>query len=80
MLNTEAQVPKYIQLYEALKRQINTEWSAGDSIPTEPELCRMYSVSTSTVRNAVSKLVQEGLLEVLHEACLGGHGLVLPFL
>lgn len=35
---------------------------AGQPIPSEPDLCQMYSVSRTTVRKALDQLTQEGLL------------------
>jgi GntR family transcriptional regulator len=53
--------PKYYQLKETLRDQISA-WEADHPIPSEPELCRMYAVSRTTVRKALEDLVHEGLL------------------
>jgi DNA-binding GntR family transcriptional regulator len=37
-------------------------WRPGDRIPTEQELCRLYSISRSPVRQALKELVYEGVL------------------
>ncbi|WP_067933210.1 GntR family transcriptional regulator [Alicyclobacillus kakegawensis] len=56
-------VPLYVQLSNLLRNQIVAgEWRAGDVIPTEAELMETYQVSRTTVREAVSLLVNEGLL------------------
>lgn len=53
----------YLKLYEILKNKIERgEWSVGDQIPTESELCKQYEVSRVTVRNAISELVRQGFL------------------
>jgi GntR family transcriptional regulator len=53
----------YLQLCEIMKRKIErNEWVVGFQIPTEEELCKMYSVSRVTVRAAVSELVRQGYL------------------
>ena len=53
--------PKYFQLEETLREQI-AAWEIDHPIPSEPELCRAYSVSRTTVRKALDDLVREGLL------------------
>lgn len=53
----------YIQLKDAFRERIRTaNWSAGSQIPSEAELCGIFGVSKITVRQAVSGLVDEGLL------------------
>jgi DNA-binding LacI/PurR family transcriptional regulator len=51
-----------------LLRQTLTDgtWQVGDRLPSEPELATTYGVSRSTVREAITSLVQEGLLYRLH--------------
>jgi GntR family transcriptional regulator len=51
-------------LAEALRAEIaNGRYRVGDKIPTEPQLCSDRGVSRNTVRLAVDRLVQEGLLD-----------------
>ncbi|MBQ6427018.1 MAG: GntR family transcriptional regulator [Clostridia bacterium] len=38
----------------------------GDRLPAEREMCEMWQMNRSTLRSALSKLVQAGLLEVRH--------------
>jgi GntR family transcriptional repressor for pyruvate dehydrogenase complex len=48
-----------------LQRLILTEELAfGERLPTEPELCRLFGVSRTVVREAVRSLASKGLLEV----------------
>ncbi|MBI5443208.1 MAG: GntR family transcriptional regulator [Deltaproteobacteria bacterium] len=55
--------PLYLQLEQILRSQIMTgELLQGQQIPTEKELSKTYRVSTITVRQAVLKLVNDGLL------------------
>lgn len=54
-------LPKYSQLREVLRRQIET-MSADQTIPSEYELCDKYDVSRITVRKALNDLIHEGLL------------------
>ena len=54
-------LPKYSQLREVLRKQIET-MSADQPIPSEYELCDRYGVSRITVRKALNDLIHEGLL------------------
>ena len=56
-------IPLYVQLKQIIKSKIMTgELLSGEQIPTEKELVQTYRVSSITARQAVLKLVQEGLL------------------
>jgi len=62
-LDEKSFVPLYYQLTEELRENIeNGEWPPNSLIPSETELCERYKVSRGTVRQALSQLVQEGLL------------------
>lgn len=54
--------PKHAQLREILRRAIERELPPGSPIPSERELAERYQVSRLTVRSAIGKLVEEGLL------------------
>jgi GntR family transcriptional regulator len=54
--------PKHSQLREILRRRVQSELPAGAPIPSERELADCYGVSRLTVRAAIGKLVDEGLL------------------
>jgi DNA-binding GntR family transcriptional regulator len=55
--------PRYVQLAEELRGQILTRRThPGEPFPTEAELCRTYDVSRFTVREALRRLEQEGLI------------------
>lgn len=63
-INKELPVALYYQIKESIRNKILTkEWKAGNRIPTEAEICKMYDVSRITVRKALEKLQQEGYLE-----------------
>ena len=54
-LNTQTSVPLYSQLAEQLRQDIYTgRFTQGEKIPSEFELSRLYNVSRSTVRKAIS--------------------------
>ena len=60
--NTDG-IPLYYQLREIIRSKIlNGEWPEGAAIPTESELMEMYGVSRQTVRQALSGLVDDGLV------------------
>ena len=54
-------LPKYYQLREALREQIEVLQS-GQPIPSENELCLAHEVSRITVRKALNDLIHQGLL------------------
>jgi len=56
-------LPYHAQLRTLLSREISkSTWKPGTQIPSEPELCRIYDVSRTVVRQALSDLVDEGKL------------------
>jgi GntR family transcriptional regulator len=64
LIDREDHQKLYFQLYEILKRKIESrEWSIGSQIPTEEELCKLFNVSRVTVRTAVMELVRQGYLK-----------------
>jgi GntR family transcriptional regulator of arabinose operon len=55
------------RLRDMLRQSIQVgQWKTHDRLPSEPELATQYSVSRSTVREAISVLVQDGLLRRVH--------------
>jgi GntR family transcriptional regulator len=57
----------YKQVEEKIRSEIkNGKWKAGDRLPGEYELSSAYGVSRITLRNAISHLVEAGLLLRLH--------------
>ncbi|MBK1788124.1 GntR family transcriptional regulator [Prauserella sp. ASG 168] len=54
--------PKHTQLRAILRRMVERELPPGSAIPSERELAERYDVSRLTVRTAIGKLVDEGLL------------------
>ncbi|GAA4526777.1 GntR family transcriptional regulator [Amycolatopsis samaneae] len=54
--------PKHAQLREILRRTVERELPPGAPIPSERDLAQRYGVSRLTVRSAIGKLVEEGLL------------------
>jgi GntR family transcriptional regulator len=57
-------LPLYLRVRDSLAEKIEKKiWLPNTLIPTEQELMERYSVSRTTVREAVNLLVQDGLLE-----------------
>lgn len=57
-------VPVYIEMHNKIRQRIITnDWKKGDKIPSERDLAEEFKVSRMTARQAVSSLVEEGLLE-----------------
>jgi len=55
--------PLYLQIKDILKQKmINNEYPVGSTIPSENELEEIFGVSRMTIRQAVTELVNEGLL------------------
>lgn len=56
-------LPYYVQLKEAIREQIERgHWRQGDLLPSEPELCNLFNVSRTVVRQALLELEYEGLI------------------
>jgi GntR family transcriptional regulator len=56
-------IPYYIQVEESLKQAIEAEeWKPGDQIPGEPNLCNIYGVSRTVIRQALGELEHEALI------------------
>ncbi|MFA9381447.1 MAG: GntR family transcriptional regulator [Acetanaerobacterium sp.] len=58
------EIPKYKALAAFLKTEIeNGHYNYGDRLPSENELAQTYNMSRETVRQAISRLSVDGLIE-----------------
>ncbi len=53
--------PRYYEIEQSLRARI-AGLHPGDALPSDAALCREFSVSRMTARNAVQRLAQEGLV------------------
>jgi GntR family transcriptional regulator len=66
MINKNSPIPLYHQLEEHIKDLIEKgKLKPGDSVPPEREFAEKYKISRMTVRQAFTKLVNEGYLHRL---------------
>jgi GntR family transcriptional regulator len=63
MLDEHNPLPLYYQLKNLLEEQIDSGFfKPGEKIPSENELCELYKVSRTTVRQAIANLVNSSKL------------------
>jgi GntR family transcriptional regulator len=62
-LDHASRLPLYVQIKQHLLRKIAAWPAEAPQFYTDGELCRLFSVSRMTVRQAVQELVEEGLLK-----------------
>jgi DNA-binding GntR family transcriptional regulator len=56
-------IPQYRRLYEILRKHIlDGVYKEGDLLPSENELCRLYSMTRPTVRQSLSTLANDGYI------------------
>lgn len=63
MLDRTSSIPLHQQMEHVIRQNLaDGIWPPGYLIPSENEFSREYGISRMTVRNVITKLVQEGLL------------------
>ncbi|MDU5145684.1 MAG: GntR family transcriptional regulator [Paenibacillus dendritiformis] len=63
MLNRNDYTPLYVQLQRIIRQDIiRRKYKEGDMIPSETQMMKLYGVTRTTIRKAISDLVHEGLL------------------
>jgi GntR family transcriptional regulator len=62
-IDKESVIPYYAQLRDRLEEHIrNGHWKPGDRLPGEAELCRIFNVSRTVVRQALKDMSYAGLV------------------
>ncbi len=62
-IDRNSPVPFYFQLRKILEQEVRANrWAPGDRLPSEPEICRHFDVSRTTVRQALAELDAEGVI------------------
>lgn len=62
-IDRRSYIPLYVQVKDALKDLIESGGlAAGEQLPGEPELCRIFDVSRTVVRQALRDLELQGLI------------------
>jgi len=63
LINHDSPIPYYVQVKDVLKDRITRgDWPVGGQIPSEPELCELFDVSRTVIRQALQALMLEGLI------------------
>jgi GntR family transcriptional regulator len=60
-VDRQSYIPLYVQVKDALREAIERS-SPGSQLPGEPELCRLFDVSRTVIRQALRELEVEGLV------------------
>jgi GntR family transcriptional regulator len=63
LVDPKSYLPRYVQLANILRQRIvRGEWAALQPIPSERQLEQIYSVSRTTIRQAIDLIVRQGFL------------------
>jgi GntR family transcriptional regulator len=63
LVDPKSYLPRYVQLANILRQRIvRGEWAALQPIPSERQLEQIYSVSRTTIRQAIDLMVRQGFL------------------
>lgn len=63
-MNTNKAIPQYRKVYETLRKHIEQgDYTEGDILPSENELCAVHEVTRPTVRKAMDILSNDGYIK-----------------
>ena len=63
-LPSDSRLPRYHQVADTIRQAVSRqEWKPGHQLPSETELAERFGVAPGTVRQAITRLVDEGMLE-----------------
>src|SRR5438477_13037305 len=69
-IDKQSPIPMYYQIMNQLREKIAAgEYAVDSALPPERELVETYQVSRMTIRQAISELVNEGIL--VRRRCIG---------
>ncbi|MFC4652681.1 GntR family transcriptional regulator [Lactococcus nasutitermitis] len=58
------EVPNYVKIHDTLKEEVGASiWQIGQRLPSERDLAERFGVSRMTARQAITALVEEGILD-----------------
>ncbi|MGE4486040.1 MAG: GntR family transcriptional regulator [Oscillospiraceae bacterium] len=64
MLDRLSSKPLHIQMEDIIRHNlVSGDWAPGQAIPSENEMSATFGISRTTVRNVITKLVHEDLLD-----------------
>src|SRR4051794_29860693 len=62
-IDRQSPMPYYAQVKDILKDAIRSgDWGANAQLPSEAELCAMFDVSRTVIRQALQDLMHEGII------------------
>lgn len=62
-IDHQSPIPYYVQVKEIIRERIkNGAWKPDDQLPSEAELCELFAVSRTVIRQALQDLIHEGLV------------------
>jgi GntR family transcriptional regulator len=62
-IDRDSYIPLYIQVMDALREYMESgSIQPGEQLPGEPELCRLFDVSRTVIRQALKELEYKGLI------------------
>lgn len=62
-IDHQSPIPYYVQVKEVIRERVKSgAWKPNDQLPSEAELCEMFAVSRTVIRQALQDLIHEGLV------------------
>ncbi|MGL4570094.1 MAG: GntR family transcriptional regulator [Clostridium sp.] len=66
LIDKNSRIPLYLQLMDILTEKIENGLEENDQLLSEREICDIYDVSRTTVRQALDELEREGVIYKVH--------------
>ncbi len=62
-INHDSPIPYYVQVKDVIREYIRSGvWQHNDQLPSEAEMCDMFEVSRTVIRQALQDMIHEGLV------------------